>query len=206
MNTTSSLLVHSSSLVHCTLSETHLDVVRPCERWSTVCTKQQHWKPWQRGVDCEPCCPWGRGKWCRFKLWQPVWQQYHYHSIQQPALNLNSGSVLRHYCVQLHITPPERFKTPLQLFSHFRHYCYWTSNYITSELWIVHIWTGSYWERGQGRDLWIWTFWWYFEAHRLVRSHGYGWLHPARSLTTSLATRKVGFGYYGLPASVWAGS
>ena len=48
-----------------------LDVVTPYVRQSTVCTEQWHWKLWQRGVDCEPCHPWGRGEWCRFKLRQP---------------------------------------------------------------------------------------------------------------------------------------
>ena len=38
----------------------------------------------------------------------------------------------------------KEFKLHFNLISYFRCHCYQTDNHITSELWIIHIWTGSY--------------------------------------------------------------
>ena len=98
-------------------AETHLDNFEPCVRWSTVHTEWQRWKLWQRGVNCEPCHPWGRGKWCRFKLQQLA--QWHTFT-KQCLIRWQTSSKFEHQfhfemsivsnCVSCHL---KKIQTPL---------------------------------------------------------------------------------------------
>ena len=75
-------LPHHSTTPLASSAETHLYNFEPCARRSTVRTERQCWKPWQRGVNCEACRPWGRGEWCRFKLRQLAW----WHTFTEQCL------------------------------------------------------------------------------------------------------------------------
>ena len=138
-------LHHCSTMPSPSLAETHLDIVMPCEIWSTVCTGQQHWMLWQREIICESYHPWGRGKWCRFKLWQLAWWQYNDWTVSDNWLWIWTLVLFWETIVSNHVSC--HLKEVKLYFNYFPisdpTVTKLTTMYITSKQWIICIWTGS---------------------------------------------------------------